>query len=270
VLTCIHLRTIPDQPEIAKNSASSDGSGRAESAEFIALFRNYPEFSADTAGMLRSAGQLTVPEDQEVQVLLKEHLISVRSNGRVHSIVREVYRILNQQAVEDWSSVEESYQPWREQKPEIRAVITRTGAVHTLDPKTIADSLMAELDSNTFSDSRVVRAPLPAIESGAVVECEVIADSGPAFAEAGVTRRIQVFDTVPLERFHLVIDAPSGVTLQTVYRQIPDSALRRTTSRSGIHIECELGPFKPRRRFESSLPPDVSPFPYIAFSSASG
>src|SRR5262249_19565627 len=56
---------------------------------------------------------------------------------------------------------------------------------------------------------------------------------------------------------------------QTVYRQIPDSALRKTSSKNGIHIECELGPFKPRKRFESSLPPDVSPFPYIAFSTAS-
>ena len=228
-------------------------------------------FSSDTAGLLRSAGQLSVPEDQEVQVLLEEHLISVRSNGRVHSTFRRVYRILSQEAVEDWSSVEESYQPWRDQKPEIRArVITGTGSAHTLDPKTIADSPAAELAPNTFSDTRVVRAPLPAVESRAVVEYEVSVDSGPAFAEAGVTRRIQVVDNVPLERFHLVIDAPSGATLQTVYRQIPDSALRRTTSKNDIHIECELGPFKPRKRFESSLPPDVSPFPYIAFSTASG
>jgi tetratricopeptide (TPR) repeat protein len=103
-----------------------------------------------------------------------------------------------------------------------------------------------------------------------VVEYEVTTDSGPAFPEAGVTRRIQVVDNVPLERFHLVIDAPARAALQTVYRQIPDSALRRTTSKNGIHIECELGPFKPRKTFESSLPPDVSQFPYVAFSTAPG
>jgi hypothetical protein len=111
-------------------------------------------FFPDTAGLLRRAGQFSTPEAQEVQVLLEEHLTSVKSNGRVHSTLRKVYRILSQDAVEDWSSVEESYQPWREQKPEIRArVITRTGAVYALGPKTIADSPMAEFDSNTFSDS---------------------------------------------------------------------------------------------------------------------
>lgn len=228
-------------------------------------------FSSDTAGLLRSAGLLSAPEDQEVQVLLEEHLISVKSDGRVHSTFRKVYRILSQEAVEDWSSVEESYQPWREQKPQVRArVITRTGSVHTLDPKTIADSPMAELDSTTFSDARVVRAPLPAVESGALVEYEITTESAPAFAQAGVAQRIQVVDTVPLERFHLAIDTPSGAPLQTVHRQIPDSAFQRTTSKNGIHIECVLGPFKPRKRFESSLPPDVSPFAYIAFSTASG
>jgi hypothetical protein len=226
-------------------------------------------FSSDTAALLRRAGQLTAPEDQEVQVLLEEHLISVKPGGRVHATLRKVYRVLTEDAVDDWSSAEQSYQPWREQKPEIRArVITRAGSVHLLDPKTIADSPAAELDSNVFSDSRVVRAPLPAIEPGAVVEYEIATDAGPAFPEAGVARRVQVIDSVPLERFHLAIDAPPGVPLQTVYRQIADSAIRKTTSKAGARVEIELGPFKPRKTFEGSLPPDVSPFPYLAFSTA--
>jgi len=228
-------------------------------------------FSSDTVGLLKSAGQLSAPEEQEIQVLLEEHLISVKPDGRVYSKFRKVYRILTEEAVEDFSSVEQSYQPWRDQKPEIRArVITRNGSIHMLDAKTIADSPTVEFDSNTFSDARIVRAPLPAIDPGAVVEFEVTTDSGLAFAEAGVTRRIQVLDNVPLERFHLVIDAPAGAKLQTVYRQIPDNAVRKTELKNGIHIECELGPFKARKRFEGNLPPDVSPFPYFAFSTASG
>jgi tetratricopeptide (TPR) repeat protein len=227
-------------------------------------------FSSDISGLVRSAAQLTAPEGQKAQVLLEEYLISVRPDGRVSSKFRKVYRILGEEAVEDWSSVEESYQPWREQKPEIRArVITRAGAVHMLDAKTIADSPMAEFDSSMYSDARIVRAPLPAIEPGAVVEYEVTTDSGPGFAGAGVVRRIQVVDNVPLERFHIVIEVPAGASLHTVYRQIPDAAVQKTVSKKGTHIECELGPFKPRNSFESSLPPDVSPFPYIAFSTAS-
>jgi len=228
-------------------------------------------FTADTAALLKRANQLTAPEEQEVQVLLEEHLISVKSGGRVHATMRKVYRILTKDAVEDWSSVEQSYQPWREQKPEIRArVITRAGSIHALDPKTIADSPAAELESNVFSDTRVVRAPLPAVEPGAVVEYEIATDAGPAFPDSGVTRRIQVMDNVPLERFHLAIDAPAGAPLQTVYGQMADSATNKTSSKTGTRIECELGPFKPRKAFEGSLPPDVSPFPYLTFSTAPG
>jgi hypothetical protein len=147
-------------------------------------------------------------------------------------------------------------------KPEIRArVIARDGSVHILDAKTIADSPMVEFDSSLFSDARIVRAPLPAIEPGALVEYEITTDSGPAFTGAGVARRIQVADNVPVERFHLVIEAAAGASLQTVYRQIPDSAIQKTSSKKSTHIVCELGPFKPRKRFEGSLPPDVSPFP---------
>src|SRR5258705_2710826 len=88
-------------------------------------------FSSDTTRLLRSVAQLRVPEDQEAQVLLEEHLISVKSNGRVQSKFRKVYRILREDTVGSWSSDEESYQPWRVQKPEIRArVITRTGSIH--------------------------------------------------------------------------------------------------------------------------------------------
>lgn len=73
---------------------------------------------------------------------------------------------------------------------------------------------------------------------------------------------------MPLERFHLSIDAPGRSPLQTIYRQIPDAAVRKTTTQGAVHIECDLGPLKPRKNFEFSLPPDVSVFPYIAFSTA--
>jgi tetratricopeptide (TPR) repeat protein len=227
-------------------------------------------FASDTAALLKAANQIPSPEDQEVDVLLEDHHLAVDANGRARATLRKVYRVLRDDAVEDWSSVSETYQPWREQKPVIRArVITKTGSVHTLDPKTIADAPATEFDPSTFSDTRVIRAPLPAVESGALVEFEITTETAPAFAEAGVTRRMPVVDSVPLERFHVLIDAPTEAAVRTVYRQIPESAVRRTTSKAGIHIEFELGPLKPRKTFEGNLPPDASPFPYIAISTAS-
>src|SRR5258708_7198178 len=110
-------------------------------------------FASDTAALLKSATQVSTPDDQELDVLLEEHRIFVEANGRVRGTFRKVYRILKDDAVEDWSSIEETYQPWCEQKPAIRArVITKAGTVHTLDPKTIVDAPAAEFDASIFSD----------------------------------------------------------------------------------------------------------------------
>jgi len=228
-------------------------------------------FAADASAILKRANQIpTADEDASVQILLEDHRISLEANGRARSTIRKVYRILKEDAVEDWASIEQAYQPWREQKPVIRArVITKAGSLHTLDPKTIADAPEQQFDASTFSDTRTVRAPLPAVEPGAVVEFEVATDSGPAFAEAGIIERLVVIDSVPIERFHVTIDAANGIPLQTVYRQIPDSAVRKTSSKGTTHIECELRPLKVRKEFELGLPPDTSTYPYFAFSTAS-
>ena len=84
-----------------------------------------------------------------------------------------------------------------------------------------------------------------------MVEFEIATDLGPAFPEAGVTRRLPVVDKVPLERFRVTMDAANGVRLQTIYRQIPDSAIHKTSLKGATHLECELGPIKARKRFES-------------------
>ncbi len=226
-------------------------------------------FASDVTAIMKRAPEISADNEAGVQVLLEEHRISIDARGRARGTFRKVYRILKEDSVEDWSSVQESYQPWREQKPSIRArVITKTGSVHELDLKTIADSPEEQFDASTYSDTRVVRAPLPAVEPGAVVEFEIVTDSGPAFPEAGITERLQVIDEVPLEHFRIILEAPVGAPLQTLYRQIPDSAIHKTTSKGMTQIECDLGPFKARKKFEGSLPPDLSVFPYFAFSTA--
>ena len=226
-------------------------------------------FVTDAAAVLQRATQISADEDANVLVLLDDYRISIDARGRARETHRKVYRILKEEAVEDWSVVEESYQPWREQKPSIRArVITKTGSMHVLDAKTIADAPEQQFDASTFSDTRTVRAPLPAVETGAVVEFEIATDWVPAFAEAGITQRLLVLDRVPFQHFHVSIDAAKGVPLRTIYRQIPDAAVRKTSSNDATHIECDLGPRKARKNFEGGLPPDVSQFPYVAFSTA--
>ena len=168
--------------------------------------------------------------------------------------------------MDEWASVEQEFQPWHESKPELRArVIDMNGAVHWLEPKTIADSPAEEFDEAIFSDRRVIRAPLPAVAVGSVIEYEITLRETAPLLDAGEARRITIYDGVPIQHFQLSLSAPKSIPIQVVSKLIPDSAIHRRET-PGAVWECDWRPLDIRKDLEGSLPFDVPNFPYIAFS----
>lgn len=224
-------------------------------------------FAGDARAILQAARSVSVPDDQSIVVLLEQHGYIIDENGRIASTIRKIYRIIKEDAVEDWSSIEQEYQPWHENKPDLRArVITEDGAIHWLDAKTIADSPSTEYDANIFSDRRAVRAPLPAAARGAVIEYEIVLHETSPLLDAGEARRITIFDAVPIQRFRISIEAAKNISLKTASKLIPDSAIRRSSSAGKTLFECDFGPLTPRKNIEGNLPADVPVYPYFAFS----
>jgi tetratricopeptide (TPR) repeat protein len=224
-------------------------------------------FAGDVRAIVKAARDVSVPDDQAIVILLEQHRYVIDESGRTAFTIRKVYRILKEDDIEDWSSIEQGYQPWHESKPELRArVITEDGMVHWLDPKTIGDSPATEYDASIFSDRRVARAPLPAIRVGAVIEYEIAVRETSPLLDAGEVRRITVYDGIPIQSFRLSIEAPAGVELKSVAKLIPDSAIRRSSGNGKSRFECDWGPVAPRKHFEGNLPADVPSFPYVAFS----
>ena len=104
-------------------------------------------FAGNPQAILEAAKRIPVPESQPVLILLEQHEIAVDEGGRITSKVRKVFRMANADALEEWASVEQEFQPWHESKPELRArVIGADGAVHWLEAKTIADSPAQEYE----------------------------------------------------------------------------------------------------------------------------
>ena len=227
-------------------------------------------FSGDTKAILEEVGRISATGDWGPIVLLEDHRYVIDKSGRMTSTVRKVYRVPKPDEDEEWSSVEQEYAPWHQSRPELRArVIRPDGTVHWLDPKTIADSPAQEFDTSIYSDRRVVRAPLPAISAGVVVEYEiVIRETAPVF-DAGVATRVVVNDYVQTERFHLSVEAAQGVTLRIASQNIPESAIRRRVEGKTTRVECEVGPIAPRKSFEINIPSDESLQPYFSFSTGS-
>jgi transglutaminase-like putative cysteine protease/tetratricopeptide (TPR) repeat protein len=223
-------------------------------------------FSPDTRGILEAAKSPAAAEQGAVTLLL-DRRYTVHAGGATDVTLRQVYRVDQKSAVDEWSSLEENYQPWYQQRPEIRArVISPDGSVHQLDPKTIAEEPVREYDSTIFSDSRTVRVPLPSVAPGAVVEYEVVIRDKTPLLDAGVVQHIRVPGHVPLVRFHASIHADPGVELRIASKLIPDGVIRRSSDRTGTQIECELGPLEPRKDYEANLPSDVAAYPYLSFS----
>src|SRR5712691_2091894 len=210
-------------------------------------------FARDPRAILEAAKLIPVPDEQMAMVLLEQHRYVIDENGRTLSKVRKVLRIVTEEGLEEWSSIEQEYQPWDESRPEMRArVIGAHGAVHWLDGKTIADSPANEYDQNIFSDRRVVRAPLPAVGVGTIVEYEIVTRETAPLFNAGEARRVTIFDGVPIRRFQLSIEAAQSVPLKTVSKLIPESAIQRSQNGGKTQFNCEIGPLEPRKSVEGN------------------
>ena len=103
------------------------------------------------------------------EVVIEDHRLEFAGDGTEKTQRYEIIRIGDSQAVERWGTVELYWQPWREARPTIKArVVTADGKAHWLDPKTIATAPASSGDELT--DSQVVKAPMPALQPGSVLE----------------------------------------------------------------------------------------------------
>lgn len=227
-----------------------------------------PAFSVAREDLQKAfpAGQ---PGSDPVTVLAEAASFDLGSAGRVVYTRRVVFKVWTKQAAEDWGIIEESWSPWQDDRPAVRArVISPDGSVHELDPKTIADAPVRDDDNNLVSDQRMIRAPLPAMEPGAIVEQEIVDRRNSPTLSAGMVRYYYFGNSVPVERTHLTIRAPETLPLRYKTALLPDVAVRER-SESGIHqLDFDQGPMKPVEERVPFLPSSEPRQAHVAFSTA--
>jgi transglutaminase-like putative cysteine protease len=138
-------------------------------------------------------------------------------------------------------------------------VVSKDGTVHTLDAKAITEAPARE-DLDIFSDNRVLRAPLPGIAVGSVVE-EVITykDRNPMF-DAGTMDRFYFGRGVPVQQARLIIEGPQSLSMHLVNKSGYEA------KKDSDKTTFESGPLAPLENYEWNLPSDESPRPYVAFA----
>ncbi|HJW94389.1 MAG TPA: DUF3857 domain-containing protein [Thermoanaerobaculia bacterium] len=216
--------------------------------------------SADPKAILAAADKVQ-PGDADAVVLLEEMHYVFDAQGRSTGTERLVYKVVADSAIDQWSTVMAGWAPWYQEKPEMVArVIAKDGSVHMLDPKAITESPAGDESMEIFSDNRLLRAPLPGIAVGSIVE-EVVTykDRNPMF-DAGTMDRFYFGRGVPVQQSRLIIDAPQTLTVHLVNKSGFEP------KKDGDRTTIESGALKPLEDFEWNLPYDESGRPYVAFA----
>ncbi|HEY4394136.1 MAG TPA: DUF3857 domain-containing protein [Polyangia bacterium] len=146
--------------------------------------------AAPPAEILAAAAAVKPPADASVVVLFEEMVHTYVDAHRSRHRYRQVYKILTPHGVEGWDRLASGWSPWYEERPALRArVVVPGGRTFTLDPKTIEMSGSSGGDEAVYSDRQLVRAPLPGVAAGAVVEVEIAWEERAPLFEAGTTHR---------------------------------------------------------------------------------
>ena len=224
-------------------------------------------FLPDAAALYQRVSQLTPAAGADVLFVDDEETVVFDSEGRAVHSRYFLYKVLTQRGADDWGDIASSWEPWHEDRPTMRVrVITADGSVHTLDASTITDAPARESSENVFSDRRVLRAPLPAVAPGSLVEEELGSSERAPFFGAGTVERFHLGSSVAVQHSRLVLDAPATLPLRYSVLMLPDLKPQRSEADGRVRIVFDYGLMDPVDRAEADLPSDVPAYPSITFS----
>jgi tetratricopeptide (TPR) repeat protein len=221
-----------------------------------------PPFSADPKALL-TAGE-AIAKDADTVYLLQEVTHSFEADGRTRTVWHMIERVVTADGVEGAGTASAWWAPWYDGKPVLDArVITKEGTVQRLDPKAVVEAT-ADEEPDMFSDERVLRAPLPGVAAGSIVETLITIEGRSPIAGAGKVGQFSFESSVPIEVSRLTLDSAAGVTPRIANKSGIEP---RTTVKDGRTILIfEKGHSDADTNDEGYLPPDELSGPYVAFS----
>jgi tetratricopeptide (TPR) repeat protein len=225
-----------------------------------------PAFTSDPKELVAAAEKVSAG-DVGFVVLLDEANYSFEADGKSHTTQRHIFRVIDDSAIEGLGTIEVPWAPWYNDRPTVKArVVSKDGTVHELDSKAIIEAPARE-DLDIFSDNRVLRAPLPGVAVGSVIEYVIDFNGNSPIGDAGASDIFILGGYAPTQRSRMTIEGPASMTP----RIVNESNLQaKTEEKNGRHITTfESGRIEGRKDFENFLPFDVIPLPYIAFSTGS-
>jgi transglutaminase-like putative cysteine protease/tetratricopeptide (TPR) repeat protein len=175
-----------------------------------------PPMQGDPSELLATAAAFG-DGDAAVEILLLRTDIEVHEDGRRTTVVWSVRQLNDVAAAGGSANIQTSWTPWFEDQPDVQArVILPDGRIVGFDPVTFQEvPVKAGTDPLIFSDDRSLRAPLPQLSNGALVEQVHRWTEHTPFSTAGVdvSESFQSYESLPIRRTYLRVSAPKQVPL---------------------------------------------------------
>jgi tetratricopeptide (TPR) repeat protein/transglutaminase-like putative cysteine protease len=229
---------------------------------------NAPHFSVPAKDLYQAASSMAVPDGANVTLYDDDEEFTFDEAGRLTHVGHYIYKVLTAKGAEGWDNLSVGWDPWHEVRPVIRArVIEPDFSEHELDPKAITEEPARGGDYKTYSDGKRLRAPLPAIAPGVVVEEEYLErETEPFFAPGRVGRAFFGHERTPVAHSSAVFAAPLSLPLRIETQLLPGLTPKRTEANGHATITYEIGALEGIEARDSNLPPDAYLFPEIDYS----
>jgi len=206
--------------------------------------------------------------DSQFYTLLREVRVDIDDEGVTRFVERAVYVPRTQGAVEALGTLDIEFAPWREDRPEIDArVIGLDGSVSVLDPASIQVAGSGRTDRLILSDEQRLRAPLPNLRPGSVIEIVERRVMRPLLDGAGGGGALRLSDSYSVGKIDLQVEGPATRALRVSVRGEPPAELKREKLGKGrIRYAITVDDVIPTPDRESPTPLTPVPEPELAWS----
>lgn len=204
-----------------------------------------------------------------VHIELTRYVYELRSDGTYDRTIQQRYRVLTPAGVEDWSATQAYWSPWYMKRPQLSATVTNRGANgstdrFTLNPATITEQPSYPEAPEIYSDARVLRAPLPSVGVGSVVDEVVQVTTHRPFLSKEHMHSVPFQIGIPQDRVELVVEAPSDLAVHFDVREAVVTRSEATASGS-TRTTFTGGPYAGIEPPESLAPSSIPAWPSVDF-----
>lgn len=223
-----------------------------------------PFFTSDPRSVLAAAARYSVHEDVPALILDCSISAHIDDAGLLHKTTRIVSKVVRVQGIETVQTMQIPWSVARQIHPTVKArVITGDGQAHVLDDTGIAEKEAPNPDY--VGAVNVLAVSLPDVNVDSVIELEIQeGDREPALPGARFAQ-IEVPPGYPIAHFKATITSAGAADLQLEARSFPQAKVATDSASKGHAYSVEAFNFQPVS-LGANLPPDVAPFPTIAFT----